>query len=76
MTPTNQEAYFEGEMEIRISAASLNHIGATDWTGYDRTASDAILSQPGPNMLSAAYNAIPQNFRLDVEVDAGFHIHA
>ncbi|MBQ6339876.1 MAG: hypothetical protein IJI36_12105 [Kiritimatiellae bacterium] len=64
------------EMEIRISAASLDKVAAEDWSQYDETASKAILGEPGAHedVLADHYAAIPQNFRLDCEVSAGFAI--
>ena len=64
------------ELEIHISPASLDKVAAEDWSQYDGTASDDILHHPEDheNMLADHYDAIPQNFRPDFEVSAGFSI--
>ena len=63
------------EMEMRISTESLDQVSRTDWSQYDPGPSDAIVSESvHPNRLGDSYNAIPQNYRLGVEVTAGFSI--
>ena len=65
------------ELEINISADALDRVAATDWASYDSTESDAILTASyQPSRLEGGYNAIPEEFRLDAEVSAGFTIQA
>ena len=61
------------ELEINISAESLEKVVATDWASYDGTESDDIMmAVSAPNRLERSYNAIPEGFRLDADVSAGF----
>ena len=63
------------EMEMRISAESLDQVSRTDWSQYDPGPSDAILNESEhANRLGDCYDAIPENYRLGVEVAAGFSI--
>lgn len=64
------------EMEIRISAASLDKVAAEDWSQYDGRKSDAILHKPGEHadVLADHYKSIPKNYRLDCEVATNFSI--
>ena len=63
------------ELEINIPADSLDRVAATDWASYDSTESDAILvASYQPHRLEGSYNAIPEEFRLEAEVSAGFTI--
>ncbi|MBR4172545.1 MAG: hypothetical protein IKR48_12920 [Kiritimatiellae bacterium] len=76
-TEMGQKIVCKYEMEMHISQASLNQMSLTDWATYDPTVSDGILNElDHPNRLADSYNAIPPNFRLDVDVTAGFIIHA
>ena len=76
-TPMGQHIVARYELEINIPATSLDRVAATDWASYDSTASDAILTElVRPNRLDDSYNAIPQEFRLETEVSAGFTIQA
>ncbi len=63
------------ELEINISADSMEKVSATDWASFDGTESDEIMmAVNSPNRLERSYNAIPEEFRLDVDVSAGFTI--
>ncbi len=65
------------ELEINIPADALDRVAATDWASYDSTASDAILTASyQPHRLEGSYNAIPEEFRLEADVSAGFTIQA
>ena len=65
------------ELEINISADALDRVAATDWASYDGTESDAILAATyQPHRLEEGYNAIPEEFRLEADVSAGFTIQA
>ena len=76
-TPMGQEIVSSFEMEMHISPASLNQVSQTDWSQHDSSASDAILQEKDhPNRLADSLNAIPANFRLGVDVSAGFTILA
>ena len=65
------------ELEINIPADALDRVAATDWASYDSSASDAILAASyQPHRLEGGYNAIPEEFRLEADVSAGFTIQA
>lgn len=73
----NQQIVCTYEMEMHISSAALDQVVSTDWSQFDGTASEAVLHDADhPNRLADLYNNIPPNFRLDLEVSAGFAIQA
>ena len=76
MMQDGKRVYCSYEMEIRIPAASLDKIAATDWSQYDNKTSDAILHKPQEHadFLAAHYKSIPEKFRLDCEVAADFSV--
>ena len=50
-------------------------VAATDWSRFDSTDSMAILyDHDHPDKLADYYDAIPETFRLDMDVSAGFII--
>ena len=73
----NQTIVATYEMEMHISPAALDQVANTDWSQFDGAASEAVLHDADhPDRLSDSYNAIPPEFRLDLEVSAGFAIQA
>ena len=75
VTPMGQHISAKYELQIDISADAMEKVSTTDWASYDGTASDAIMEAVNsPNRLERSYNAIPEGFRLDADVTAGFTI--
>lgn len=75
MMPENLKILCKYEMEIDLTPTSLDKVAATDWSRFDATDSLAILHDHGhPDKLADHYNAIPHEFRLDMDVSAGFII--
>lgn len=75
MMPENLKILRKYEMEIDLTPASLDKVAATDWSRFDATDSMAILyDHDHPDKLADYYNAIPETFRLDMDVSAGFII--
>lgn len=76
-TPVGQKIVCNYEFEAHVPSASLNQVAQTDWSQYDPSASDAVLAERDhPNRLADSLNAIPQAYRLDMDVTAGFSIQA
>ena len=76
-TPMGQKIVCNYEYETHISQAAFNQVAQTDWSQFDSSACDAILAErEHPNRLADSLNAIPPNFRLEMDLTAGFSILA
>ena len=63
-------------LKVTVGAESLDRFGGADWKNFDREAIRAIENEEGrPHRLEEAANALPEDTKLDVDVDVSFGIN-